>query len=264
MSYALSQEKKTAEKPEIAMPPLPPESVQETIVTEPISDQELKEVLEVSAPEQAEAQQVPENPFAYNNAQDNMRNMREAKERAERERDEAIRILREASQRQQPQVEEDVQLAPDEYVEWKHVDKKMKKLENELKRYQQQTYEMSVEAKLKAEHSDFDRIVTQENIASLREKHPQLAQSLDYNPDLYSKASSAYLLIKQLGIVQDPMEQLNKERALKNIAKPRPATSAAPQQGSSPLEQANAFSNGLTDQLSKQLHKEMLDAIKNR
>jgi hypothetical protein len=52
----------------------------------------------------------------------------------------------------------------------------------------------------------------------------------------------------------------DKLRAQKNAAKPKPLASVNPQQGDSPLSKANAFANGLTDDLKKQLRKEMEDA----
>jgi len=49
-----------------------------------------------------------------------------------------------------------------------------------------------------------------------------------------------------------------------NTAKPRPLTSVSPQSGESPLSRANAFAEGLTPELKKNLFKEMQEAKKNR
>lgn len=64
-------------------------------------------------------------------------------------------------------------------------------------------------------------------------------------------------MIKNLGIVPQEVPNTEQERVNKNMAKPRPLISASPQQGDSPLSHANAFANGLTDDLKKQLWKEM-------
>jgi hypothetical protein len=52
--------------------------------------------------------------------------------------------------------------------------------------------------------------------------------------------------------------------AQKNASKPKPLASVSPQQGDSPLSRANAFANGLTPELQKQLRQEMEEARKNR
>ena len=58
------------------------------------------------------------------------------------------------------------------------------------------------------------------------------------------------------------MIEADKRKAQENSAKPRPMASVSPQQGESPLSHANAFANGLTPELQKQLWKEMQDAKK--
>ena len=50
---------------------------------------------------------------------------------------------------------------------------------------------------------------------------------------------------------------MDKEKVKTNIYKPHPAASLSPQPGDNPLTRANAFADGLTDQLKEQLRKEM-------
>lgn len=200
----------------------------------------------------------------------NIRIMRELKKKAERERDEAVRRMQELEsyrqqapqQQQEAPVDDDVNLNPDDLVEWKHVQKKMRKLEDQLRSYQQQTSVTTVEARLKYQYNDFDQVVSADNIELLKASYPELAQTLNDSKDLYAKAVSAYTLIKKLGINAEEYTQ-DKQMAQKNAAKPRPLTSVSPQQGSSPLSKANAFANGLTDELRKQLAKEMYEARKS-
>ena len=79
--------------------------------------------------------------------------------------------------------------------------------------------------------------------------------------DLYSTAVSAYTMIKNLGIAPKGDDfMVQKAQAQKNAAKPKPLASVNPQQGESPLSKANAFANGLTDDLKAQLLKEMYAA----
>jgi hypothetical protein len=225
------------------------------------------EVEDGSLPSPKEESQ-PESPQAVN-----MRNMREAKLKAERERDEliervsAIEEANKARQAPKPEPVEDFSIAPDDLVEGKHLsryDKKIKELEGQLKNYQQQSTAATVEAKLHAQYPDFDKIVTKENVDMLSSVHPEIAQTISSSPDLYSKAVSAYTLIKKLGIHPENTYDSERARAQENAAKPRPLASVSAQQGAGPLSKANAFAGGLTDDLKKQLHREMVDAIKAR
>jgi hypothetical protein len=198
--------------------------------------------------------------------QRDFKELREAKKRIERERDELARKLQETLQPKQTQEEDlDIRINPEDLVEGKHLskyDKKIRKLEEQLKHYQQQNVSISAETRLKSMYPDFDKVVSAENISQLNETYPELAYTLRSSTDLYNTGVSAYTLIKKLGIHQDDNYVQERERVQKNMAKPRSVASIAPQQSESPLTQVNAFSNGLTDDLKKQLHKEMIDAMK--
>lgn len=238
-------------------------------------DQVLAETLEVSEnPENQpnEEQNTPEKqpePVKESSQERNFKAMREINARLERERDEAIRIAEDYKNRsnpyqqqtqQAPDDDDEISLGADEIAEGKHlskVGKKIKKLEQQIQSYQQQSQSMAIESKLKSEYPDFDKIVSKTNIDLLKELHPHIAQTLNSSPDLYSKAVSAYTLIKSLGIHTEDTYQADKQLAQRNAAKPRPLTSVSPQQGDSPLSKANAFANGLTEELKIQLRKEM-------
>ena len=70
-------------------------------------------------------------------------------------------------------------------------------------------------------------------------------------------------MVKQYGL-DTPKPNYDAEKAIaqRNAAKPKPLASVSPQQGSSPMSQANAFANGMTKDLKAQLLKEMRDAQK--
>jgi uncharacterized phage infection (PIP) family protein YhgE len=203
----------------------------------------------------------------------NLMRMREKADRLERERNEYERRLQDLEARftqqsnNNQQVEEDYtnNIGSDDLVEGKHlskVEKKIKKLEDQIKSYQQQSTTQTTEARLKAQYPDFDRIVSKDNIESLKENYPEIAHTLNSSTDLYSTAVSAYTLIKKLGISQDTSYDNEKILAQRNAAKPKPLASLSPQQGDSPMSKANAFANGLTEDLKAQLYREMNDAIK--
>lgn len=155
----------------------------------------------------------------------------------------------------------EVAVDADALVEGKHlskVNKHIKKLEQQLKQYQQQTALSATEIRLKSQYPDFDKVVSRDNLESLRLAYPEIAQSLNANPDLYGKAVSAYTMIKKLGIGEEDPYVEEKAIIQRNALKPKPLASINPQQGDSPLSKANAFANGkLTDELKAQMLKEM-------
>jgi hypothetical protein len=199
--------------------------------------------------------------------------LREAKSRAERERDEALKLLQEYELRQQkesilPDEEDELQIAPDALAEGKHlskVSKKIKKLEEQLKNYHQQSSQIGIESQLKSQYPDFDKVVNEQTLHALRTEYPQIAQTLNSSTDLYSKAVTAYTLVKKLGLKPEDLYQEDRERAQNNSNKPRPLASLSPQQGDSPLSNVNAFAKDykLSEELRKQLHKEMVEAMQN-
>lgn len=198
----------------------------------------------------------------------NFNRLRREKERAEQERNEAMRLLRDMESRlpkPQPSLpEEQLNLKEDEIPEWRHVNKAIEKryaqIDERLKQYEQR----SAQAALKSNFPDLEKVVTDENLRSLRDMDPDLAESILSNPNPYSQYAAAYRQIKLHGIYTDDTYASERERAQKNAAKPRPLTSVSPQQSDSPLSQVNAFANGLTPELKKQLQREMEDAIKRR
>lgn len=253
-------------------PPQPQEVVQEQPVPEPIEQQ--AEEVEQQPLEAPQSETKNDKNVIKNNKEENLRILRERALKFERERDEALKIAQEMQAKiaaQQGTVnkqlpDEDIIIKEDELVEGKHLNKferKIKNLEEQVKSYQQRTAEIAVEAQIKAQYPDFDKVVSQENVEALRLTYPELAQTItNSSSDLYSKATSAYTLIKRLGIyTQDNYEQ-DRAIAQKNAAKPKPLASVNPQQGDTPLSHANAFANGLTDELKEQLRKEMMTARK--
>jgi hypothetical protein len=216
-------------------------------------------------PQVAQAAPTEETP-----QQRNFKALREQALRLEQEKQEMARQLAAYQQQQQPQqesIEPEDNLAPDALVEKRHLsryDKKISKLEAQLKQYQDQSVATSAELQLKTKYADFDAIVNKDNLEMLKLTYPELAQTIYNNPDLYTKGASAYTIIKQMGIAPGAQIDVDKDRAIKNAAKPRPLASVSASQGNeSPLQRANAFANGLTDDLKAQLHKEMIESMKN-
>lgn len=229
---------------------------------------------EQQAPE-AEASEVPQQEQDHLSKQ-NLRFdvLRRAREEAERERDELKRRLEqlEAARNKTPkaehQEEEHYSIGEDDFVEGKHLkryDSEIKRLKKEINEYKQQSYAQTVETRLKSQYRDFDSVVNKENLEILSSAYPEIASTLQSSPDLYSKAVSAYTMIKKFGIVDTKDYTQSKAKTQSNVAKPKPAASINSQgMTESPLSQANAFANGLTPELKAQLYREMIEAKNNR
>jgi len=230
-------------------------------------EEETQEVDEQS--EQSESEEVRAEKSS--DKEENFRKLREKTERLEKERDEAIRLAEAYYKKVSPSddpkktEEEDADddtpfsINDDDLVEGKHLNKFQKKilrLENQIKKYEQQTKEATTEAKLKATYSDFDSVVSADNIKKLRDQDPELAEAINNTPDIYKKASLAYKMIKKMGIVKDEYSK-DREIAKRNTSKPKPSAVVSPQTGDTPLSKANSFANGLTEDLKKQLRLEM-------
>ncbi len=252
----------------------------EVVETEQVQEeQDSTEVIEASPEETSSEQDAPEEQQKSDNDR-NFVELREKSKRLEKERDEALNFIKQievAYQQQQLQTQQQVQQPPveeityndDDLVEGKHLknqrkqfDKELVTIKEELKEHRRVSTERMIDSQIRNEYPDFYKVVTEENIKTLREMDPHLAYSLHSNPDMMSKAVSTYRQIKQLGIVQTDNYQAQKAKAHSNSSKPRSTASLSPQEGDSPLSRANAFANGLTPDLKKQLYKEMKEKAK--
>lgn len=236
-------------------------SAEITEPTGPVEDASSNPDIAQAAPsEQPEATQTTKS-----DAERNFEQLRLQKRKLEQERDAYARKLAEIEARNAPKPEpqqETPNLADDDLVEWKHVKREINQLKQELSGFKQQTSQSSAEQKLMSKYPDFNTVVTTENVEMLRDMYPEIASALRQSPDGYDKAAAAYDIIKRYGIYKEDAFASDRALAQKNAAKPKPLTSIAPQEGSSPLDRANAFANGMTKDLQKQLLKEMDDAIR--
>lgn len=241
----------------------------EEIITNDLTDIVTEQPAQ-ETPESVQPETKPQQSAQPDIHEENYRSLRQARMQAERERDELYRqlqMLQQQKQQQEPEEDLSINIAEGDYVEGKHlskVDKKIRKLEQAVAQYQKQAYEFSIEAQVKATYPDYDRVVNAETIERLKAEHPDIAQTLASSTDLKSKALSTYKMIEKLGLAPNPAFDHEKQLVQRNAAKPRPVASVSPQQGDSPLSNANAFANGLTDELKNKLHKEMMAAMRAR
>lgn len=252
-------------------------------------EEQVEEVIEEMDQEEPEIVPTPVDTNAKKpkTQQENFKEIRLAKERAERERDALMSQMLEMQSKLQnqqqiaqqqkpvtPIVEEKEwfdDLDPESFVEGKqlkNIAQEMKVMKKQLREQQMQSQEIAMQSKIKSQYPDFDDVFNAQTITSLNEQYPDVANALRVMPDDYNKATAAYTMIKNLGIykgqeVKKPAYESDILKAKVNAAKPRPLTSVNPQQGDSPLSKANAFANGLTTDLKAQMLKEMQTARKS-
>jgi hypothetical protein len=247
-----------------------------------------EEIVEQTGSEQSPAEDIQSNPEKQPNVVENTpikqpnddreRNLaalRMQKEQAQRERDEMAMRLRDLEEKFKPKTNEpdddfSLGIGESDLVEGKHLSKmakqqikQQKELREEMAKTQQQLQTMIVETRIKAECPDIDKVVTKENMEMLASLHPEIAETIKSSNNYYSQAKTAYKLMKQFGIYKEDTYGQDRERAQANAKSPKPLASISPQAAETPLSHANAFANGLTEELKAQLRKEMEEAIRN-
>ena len=165
--------------------------------------------------------QQPEKPAApvETQADRNFRALVEKTKRLERERDEAIRLAQAQQPQQKPEQEFEFSKADDELVEAKDVKailREFKSVKEQLKKHQQISTEMTEEAMIKSQYPDYDKVVTQENIEALREKDPDLFETLRSSTSFKAKAVSVYKQIKNNGLYTEDTFAAERELAQRN------------------------------------------------
>ena len=189
-------------------------------------------------PAEVVAQPVPAQPVEEPVETPKERNFRELREnylRAQWERDDLARQVADLKAKpQQAPIEEepDITFDDDHLIEGKDLKKIIKNIERkvesrvsrELKQQHAVTQQQLIENRLKMELPDLDKVVCAKNLALLSQQHPELAATIQTNPDLYTQAKAAYTLIKKLGI-EEPKKVDNSQRIQQNMAKPKPLQS---------------------------------------
>lgn len=203
-------------------------------------------------------EQYADEPQQENSKEYNFRRLEQEKKEKERQLEEYKRRLQEYEQQKQTQKttqQEQNELSPDDIPTWKDV-------QQYIAQHQKQISNQAAETKLKQQYPDFDQVVRQDTLAQLRDQHPELAQGIANTGDMYAQGKSAYTLIKKLGLVEDRQQEQQKQKVQQNAQSPRPAQSSS--HGDSPLSHANAFAEGLTEEVRNQLWREMQEAKKHR
>jgi hypothetical protein len=207
-----------------------------------------------------------------------LRDRTEAAERRSAELERMMQMNMNQHQGNKIVVEEDdsIDVSDDAYIEGKQFKKILKSVTQELKNtkkqfqeYQQQSSSKQAEMLLKSQYSDFDAVVTTENIKSLEFQKPALYRAILANQDLYDRGSLAYELIKSSGVMASNAAYNSYSAADQKIdqnkAKPRSIANVAPQASNSPLvEFTDRDRRVLTDDQRRAIVRQAREAAARR
>ena len=179
------------------------------------------------------------------NEQINFKALRQAKKQAEKERDElALRVKELSRVREDDPYDTSVDnTSDDDDIDASSSNSRdIKELKRQWTAQQNQLKAKSIEEKLKSEFPDLEEVVTSDNIEVLKARDPNFAKIINRAPsdpdELYHRAVAAHTLIKKYGIYVKDNHVKDRARVEKNMAKPRPASSASA---------ASTSSEGLSD-----------------
>lgn len=235
------------------------ENQTENVATEEIQEQVAVQATDTQITETVEATETQETP-SESNKEYNFNQLRKSKEQLEEENRELRKVIETSQQAvPAPAPQNDFDIGDDDLAEGKH----LKKLSQEINnlRHQADSYQRVAQAaQLTSKFSDFNEVVTKENIEKLKQTEPELHASITGGSDLYVNGVSAYKALKSLGIAKDNFSS-QKDQVQTNHNRPL-STQAI--KGHGALSEKNVFAGGLTPELKKQLQKEMSEAAKAR
>jgi hypothetical protein len=214
-------------------------------------DDQIKETVTENTPTE-----VPESNQQKNSYEQNIIVMRKKLEAEESARISAEKRLKEIEARsayshQTPishnstDGDDDIGADPDDYLQVKHFKKNTSKLSSKLSDNERRLQELNdrieryeAQASLR-DIKDFDEVVTDENIATLRRLYPEDVEAVMSSPNLKNKAKAMYNMINKYGIAPKDLKA-SEEKINKNKSKPvTPGTSGQTPQ--TPLSKLNDY-----------------------
>jgi len=224
-----------------------------------------------------QAEKKQENPEAasestkeHNIREYNIREMRRRLEESERRAKELEEQVRNQRASKSPSHDHDhssddaINIGDDDLIEGKHLKKYVnnitRQFEKKIEEMHAQSAASSAESRLKAQYQDFDSIVSTDNLKSFQAIYPEEYASMMSNSDLYSKAKTAYTMIKNLGIAENQYHDADR-RLSENKTKPRAAASIAPQAADTPISRIGDYDRRvLTEADKERLRRQVADA----
>lgn len=229
-------------------------------VAEEVQQEEVVSPQQEQIAQSLDTQEVSQEKSEENDKEINFKRLRETNKQLEERLKKTEELVKEYNnpQQQTPAPPQEEELGADDLAEGRH----LKKLEAKIEKLLYQKELEAVPDKLKGKFSDFDQVVTKENLEKLKETEPELYQTIRSGTDFFAKGVAAYKTLKSLGYAEDQENIMKqKDQVQSNHKKP---LSAQAIKGQGALHEANVFANGLTPELKKQLQKEMSEAVKAR
>jgi hypothetical protein len=154
--------------------------------------------------------------------------------------------------------DDDIGADPDDYLQVKHFKKNASRLANKLSESDRRLQELNdrverygAQAAL-SKIPDFDQVVTDENIATLRRLYPEDVEAVMSSPNLTHKAKAMYNMINKYGIAPSGMRNAE-EQIAKNKTKPS-APGNSGQTPQTPLSKLNDYDRRtMTEERRKQV-----------
>ena len=121
--------------------------------------------------------------------------------------------------------DDDLGSDPDDYLQVKHFKKNTSKLHTKLTESERRLQELSERVERYEAQSalrdikDFDEVVTDENIATLKRLYPEDVEAVMSSPNLKHKAKAMYNMINNYGIAPKNLKQ-SEDKINKNKSKP--------------------------------------------
>lgn len=256
------------------------ESIEEITQQAEVETEQVQEEIaqEVSGETEAAAETPAKKPAEQSFAELRKAKDAEVKRREEAERraemaeryareQEAARFYHQQHQlAQQQQPPEEPEPADTDLVEYGRVKKDIKRVKEEMAQFRNEVATEREEMKLRTKYPDIDEVVTAESMQKLYKEDPDAAIAINDAKSMYTKGLIAYRLIKQSKLegspditpVDDRLEKI----AQRNLAKPKSASLVQPQRGVNPLDKANLYTGDFTDELAKELNKQMEESIR--
>ena len=138
------------------------------------------------------------------------------------------------------QDEDDLPVDNDDYIQAKHYKTSNKKTKSRLSEQEKQIKELNeklaiLEAKSEMDRiKDFNDVVNDDNLKTFQRLYPEDYAVVMSNPDLRLKSKAAYNMIKNYGIANPLLKDVD-ERVEANKRKPQSSSVSSPQSSASPL-----------------------------
>ena len=212
----------------------------------------------------------------------NMKTLRERAEAAERKVKDFERQMQERQGYSQPtesnkqldkSADEEITIGDEELIEGKHL---KKYISNVTKKYDRQLQEMksqsaidNAERALRAKYSDFDSVITEDNVNNFKALYPEEFSSVMSNTDPYARIKTAYTNIVNFGIAErtegSPQTRDAVRRLEDNRTRPRAAAASPTTSGSdSPLARVGEFERRVLSDEMKELVRQRLAVSKDQ